>query len=477
MAFKGKSVIELRNFETGEVEMRTEDENMVTNAAYNLVNFDILGIKDSVVDLANRRPKWMTPLLKSCFGGLLLFEKNITEDVNMILPPCDNDNVGRASGVYTGSDARRGTLNASESKEINAGKGYRFVWDFPTDRCNGTICCVCLTSYAGGSVGLNTNDLTANTAGIISSLGPDTNGSTNPLLSESYIAQNSTDLAKFPNKSENCSAMGCFNPNEFLYAINDYNSKQIIFIRVKYSRKVGLSSFFIQESSEKTVTTTVPLTHPRKFKSDENYIYSIRTHDTNQLDVVIFDGSSLEVIKEETFAVQDAKFLTYSNTSAQTEDAIYSDGYYYVAANIQGQVGYYKIKAEDPSDYQIITYTGSGAFCINKLGESLFLIPTNKDTTPHRGFKLNSKQFDQINLSRRLWTTSGSYYATSSIRFANSKYIKPPFMLRLESMGTTSSDTYLQVFTPFLSTINNLSSPVVKNETQTMKVTYEITEV
>lgn len=477
MAFKGKSTIELRNAETGELEQRVEDENMVTNAAYNLINFSILGLKDSTSDLATRLPKWMSPLLKSCFGGLLLFEKNITEDANMILPPKDNDNVGRASGKYTGNDPRRGTLNASESKELNEGKGYRFVWDFPTDRGNGTIRCVSLTSTAGGATGLCTEDLTSGTNGITLGLGPSGGGSVNPLLSESYANQYDANLAEWPNRGENCAAMGCFKENEFLYATNDYNSKQITFTSIRYLRKVSLNAFFIQEATEKTITTHVPLTHPRKFKSDENYIYSIRAHDTNQLDIVIFDGASLEVVKEETITVQDASFLSYTRTTSQTEDAIYSDGFYYVAANAQGGKGYYKISSEDPSNYSLIPLENQNAFCINKIGESLFLVATNGAGNPNRGFKLCNDCFYPVNFPKRSWTTSGGYYSTSSIRFANSKYIKPPFVLRLESMDTSASDIRLQVFTPFLSTINNLSTPVVKNETQTMKVTYEITEI
>ncbi|MEF9918973.1 MAG: hypothetical protein RR790_06890, partial [Eubacterium sp.] len=68
-------------------------------------------------------------------------------------------------------------------------------------------------------------------------------------------------------------------------------------------------------------------------------------------------------------------------------------------------------------------------------------------------------------------------YPEPSFRIISSKFIKPPMILRGGQFREAGIQFGIDVFTPFLSTINNLTTPVVKNETQTMKVTYEITEV
>lgn len=46
----------------------------------------------------------------------------------------------------TSSDSTVGTYNENESGIIENGKGYRHVWDFGTDKSNGEISCICLTT-------------------------------------------------------------------------------------------------------------------------------------------------------------------------------------------------------------------------------------------------------------------------------------------------------------------------------------------
>ncbi|MEG0918292.1 MAG: hypothetical protein RSF68_14935, partial [Myroides sp.] len=81
---KGKSVIELRNAETGKIEQVIEDENMVTNAVSNIINHEF----DVNFDNAYWSDKvwWcLLPIWQQCFGGLLLFDGNITENVENII--------------------------------------------------------------------------------------------------------------------------------------------------------------------------------------------------------------------------------------------------------------------------------------------------------------------------------------------------------------------------------------------------------
>ena len=155
MAFKGKSTIELRNAETGELEQRVEDENMITNAAYNLANPPQT---DKVLNRTTRidMPHCINPLLNNCFSSLLLFEQSITEDPNNIIVSSSKvKSVGYAVDSYTGTDKLRGTLNTAETQELENGK--RYVWDFSTDKGNGTIRSVALSNPSAGLFGINSD--------------------------------------------------------------------------------------------------------------------------------------------------------------------------------------------------------------------------------------------------------------------------------------------------------------------------------
>lgn len=55
----------------------------------------------------------------------------------------------------TNTDTSIGTYNANESGRIENGKGYRHVWDFASDKANGEIGCICLTTKDGGTNGMH----------------------------------------------------------------------------------------------------------------------------------------------------------------------------------------------------------------------------------------------------------------------------------------------------------------------------------
>lgn len=99
----------------------------------------------------------LTPVYDHALGGVLLFPEPITEDVNNIYAPANNQPVAIGSNDgYTGEDARRGSFNSIDSGIIheegtNKELGFRYVWDFPTSAGNGPISCICLTSVFGGA--------------------------------------------------------------------------------------------------------------------------------------------------------------------------------------------------------------------------------------------------------------------------------------------------------------------------------------
>lgn len=484
MAFKGKSTIELRNAETGELEFKTEDENMITNAAYNILNYHekykSVGGSTSQYNLQHQ----LKPLWKECFGGLLLFEKNNTEDVNNIFPSPSNKIIGHAANSYSGNNPYRGSLNESESKEINDGKGRRLVWDFATDKANGTIRSVSLTCHSGGVSGLfydgvNEAILNENSRGWRYKV---LRGLSNGDYTQPTLIYDKVDLPYSYNLISNSgfNPIGCFKENEYLLAkTNSSGDKSVTFVtKIVDVDTVGLNYSWKTTFTEKLITTTAQLVRCDKFSTDGENIYSVYPHDTNKLDIVIFKGDSLEIISENSYTVQDATFYSMASlTSSALDrecygDAVYCNGYFYVLSSHSIYSGYtyydryYKINASDVSDYTIMDIGTKGS---------------NSGNPSYKVRLFNCNNFLMI----RPYTSSSGYYGFVEIENElrpcvlynsyppiTSKIIPAPMML-----NQTNSGFGICIMAPYMGTINNLSTPVVKNETQTMKVTYEITEI
>ena len=148
---KGRSKIQLFNAETGRTEFTVENTNLVTNAVSRLLNLkpEWAFTGGSITDIYRQ----LTPVCSKLMGGVLLWDDTITENANTVLPPAAVNNIGYAGGTYSGTNTMRGTLNQNESTAIT--NGYRFVWDFSTDKANGTIKSLSLTSRGGGNCGWN----------------------------------------------------------------------------------------------------------------------------------------------------------------------------------------------------------------------------------------------------------------------------------------------------------------------------------
>lgn len=152
MKLKGTMVIELTDTNTGDVETIAE-ENMVTNAVNHLLGVNPMAAFYNTGGKYDDQMVWndeMLPICPNMIGGVLLFPKAITEDVNNIFLSSDNLPVAYASSdVNATANTRRGSMNLTESKALD--DGYRFVWEFTPSQGNGTIAAVGLTHKHGGA--------------------------------------------------------------------------------------------------------------------------------------------------------------------------------------------------------------------------------------------------------------------------------------------------------------------------------------
>lgn len=148
---KGKTIIELTDTKTGEVE-RFEDNNLVTNAINEVIlkrkkylSFST-GSTNAFSEIKSNFIS-MFPLYKRFFGGIMLFENTVDE--NRMFLNGDDKIVGAGTfgNAYSGTDSLIGSYNQNES-EINEEEKYaKFVYDFATNQGNGTISAVSLGNY------------------------------------------------------------------------------------------------------------------------------------------------------------------------------------------------------------------------------------------------------------------------------------------------------------------------------------------
>lgn len=462
MAFKGKTTIELTNAETGVVEQKIEDENMVTNAVYNLVNGSCGSTE-------------LNTILNNCFSGLLLFEKNITEDVNTLVMPVENKMVGKGAGAYGLEDEPLiGNLNTAESTSLE--NGHRYVWDFATNRGNGTIRSVSLTSYKGGLTGY---ELTPNAKYdnynfmIFQPRGSALKSGATPLAYNSSVI---TSLDK------NKPIIGYVN-KKLIFANGTGGENSVTFSTRTTDKTVHLKNWTSYNYTEKLITSNKKLCSPINFTFYNNKYYSIYITSKTTFDVVVFNVVTFEIEKEETITCQDTKFLT---GSATIRNPIIYKGYYYIPESVSNEGYYYKINADDPTDYvarifnskikYIYSSTNTPTITQSRLnicGDFLFFLPatTSDFSSTDYVYYCTVAFWDGESVHKSVFISK----RMSNITIVNNTDVKLPYVVLFENYsGARIHDV---IFTPFLSTINNLSTPVVKNETQTMKVTYEITEI
>ena len=105
-------------------------------------------------------------LADTAFSGVIVCRDQIPEDGNNMMLPWTNEEVGHAGISNTNTDTTIGTYNENESGRIENGKGYRHVWDFASDKANGEIGCICLTTKDGGTCGMHDTYWELSTGGI-----------------------------------------------------------------------------------------------------------------------------------------------------------------------------------------------------------------------------------------------------------------------------------------------------------------------
>lgn len=200
---KGKTTIQLFNEKSRELVKEIHEENMITNAVDTILNppdFIEMGMDSEADRSFNMLHDLQGNLADTVFRGVIVCRDSIPENGDNMMLPWTNEEIGHAGIINTNSDTSIGTYNENESGLIENGKGYRHVWDFPSDKANGEISCICLTTKDGGTCGYN------NTYPNLSMGGTDLNSNS----TNGYKNTLHTIVGRYINDSE-------FNSNNFKF--------------------------------------------------------------------------------------------------------------------------------------------------------------------------------------------------------------------------------------------------------------------
>jgi hypothetical protein len=394
-------------------------------------------------------------------GGILLFSKTLDEKADNIYQYSDNMPVAYASNnVNSTSNTARGSLNQTESKKLD--NGYKFVWEFTPSQGNGTIAAIALTSALGGQNGFGS--LVGDASAFL-------------LLKRANIG----DIAQSKQMVLFEAVEVQFEKN-LMYSMTFKNSAVLIrkvrlpIFDIGLNEKLDDSTYTVLE--EKSVTTSTfsllgdYTTYGDFFDGKDGYWYgfSNQGNSSGSAKMVWVKISKTDYsMTEGQWTLTNAKLM---DTGTRDEDSSYPirtvkacmrNGYLYVPA--YNKKGIYKINVSNSADVSLIDFgftskwkplcdSGSCEVYMTLVGDIIvagdFQVLAD-DTIVHTqgSARLKEAATPLFQYKHFLLGWGGSY-------------------------GNEYRNMYL--LTPYLASINNLSTAVVKTTDKTMKITYTLTE-
>ena len=462
MKLKGTAVIELTDVNTSEVETYVE-ENMVTNAVNNILGLNPMAVFYCEAEY-NTGLVWTDNLLPICpnmIGGILLFPKALEEDADNIYVGSDNLPIAYASNnVNSTANTARGSMNLTESKQLD--NGYKFVWEFTASQGNGTIAALGLTSALGGQNGFG-----------------------------SSVADTSTFLQL---KEVDLSSLSMANQLVFFEAVEVDFEKDLLYtitfedsaVRVRKVRvpifSIGLNektddtTFTVLEDKAITTSTFQLLgdytLYGEFLDGQDGYWYGFSNEENSSGDAtMVWVKISKEdySIEEGTWTLSNAYLMAVGNrdTSSSYPERISQccmrDGYLYVPA--YNKKGIYKINVNNSADVTLIEFGfTSGWKPLCESGTCEIYMTLIGDLIVGGDFQITADD----TVIKTKGNTKLNHAATPLFQYKN-------FLL---GWGGSYGNEYrtMYLLTPYLATINNLTSAVVKTTDKTMKITYTLTE-
>ena len=452
---KGKTEIVLTDVYTGRSQ-KIMEHNMMTNALN-----EIFKQEGYMKDKSYMYGEVFSPPFKTALGGILLFDKAIPENASTYFAPAGTNLT--ACGVYgvknTTADTLRGDFNSEESVVDRNARSVKYVYDFATSKGNGTIACVCLTSYNGG----------------YSSYGAPAYGGTDQ-RGQFFLNTAQRNYLK-GNGDKGIIAVDYTNDQVITFTPStsgSYINAITVYKRHGYMKTLSFLDYSDGTAriiSEKTISIDNIYSGNYSWNYDKtaNAFYLVGSANNN---TSISSGGTIRVI---AISLDTLTAQTY-NLANPLDEALYAymayvyDGCVYITNGSRDKVC--RIRLADDSDFTEISavkdafYSLPLAFTL----EGRIYVPSNQS-----GTNMNYLPFTIIDTATN--TVRATQSSTNYTGGESNKRFVPVIgsdIMRYDLTGSTYN--YFCVPCNYLATINNLSAPVKKTEAQTMKVIYTITE-
>ena len=481
---KGTTKIELTDVNTGETQV-IEKHNAITGAMQEIFS-PVVGHLTTEATLASNLPAYTTLL-----GGLLLFDGRINGDPLPLFAPDDVNLVGCARYNYANTlgSLYMGSYDVNESSFSTTEKIAKFVYNFTQSQANGTINSICLTHRNGGA-GVYRSDFTFKSLAV--------------RLANTVWATPTNKITR--NSRDRSVSFGSFNTNENLFVVDIDNDVAYYFrataatTLVIVKRRLGLKQFSMFGNAQDIISeTTITLTNALhttnntyNFDLDDNALYIMSASST-----VVNAGGSFLVTK---VPLNGTAATQYTMTNKHTASVYITTGYVHreqlymttggTSVVVSGKSTHKFMVVRHPLDGGAATTHGYATNSTNNSGavprpmyaaDGRMYWQGYFDTTSGTGglqVTNGNAPPDESNTTTcgvdvLDYTQAGSYYPITCTLVLNHP------MLQYLSAHNSGGGSFVEGFyflSHYLATVNNLATPIVKAPTQTMKITYTITE-
>ena len=440
---QGKATIQLFDVVTGREVQRTEDKNLITNFYKNL--FEV-AMKNIHIKMMGYGPWTMLNALSplEASKGVILFDTAQTESADTLLPT-GGECLGHAGGDYSATDPFRGDYNASESGAIT--NGYNHVWDFATDKANGTIRSVCLTTQRGGDIGYKSNEwqaitVTAPVTDILSGLDLSTLAfSPTGIGTSSLLVGVAQAAADFYWQEGVSGTIKMHRSNKINFSAIAYSQASILAYKDFVQKTLGASEYLFLNFVGSTLYGLL-------YNSSTQEI-CLKTYDmslTELTTLTLGTGHTMNYsTQRNTWGMVNNIIFVKSSTASVIDRDNATTGVYIDSITVSG-----------------ITYVGQFSDDFIWLAKDSYNSGATYTYYLHDGTTQYGEICDKCD--------SSFDYGVNGIRIWYDDGIPTPFVLH-------QGRYYIKggVWRPTFFSVNNLASPVTKTSSNTMKVTYQLT--
>lgn len=463
---RGFLKVELFDAESGELVSKAEKENLVTNA---------IRIGCQAYAATGKMGNFM-PLATMGLGGIMLFDDALDADADNILFPKNAHIVGYGTQTVDTENTLRGSKNVAESFVRKGADGRaKTVWDFGTSQANGIISAVALTKCRTPFAPLKNDEVAA-----IRYHDGDYEGyySDKAVLAYEdgyvYICRSVTVNTTHTGTSGNYTYTTTYRIDIYkLYApMRDYKVGDEATYLPTNIDEIYQSITWTQTSGEQAELSAASCICVDYADEDES-AYLVWSPGNASGDGRIYvtkitrDGLH--------WSASDTVIITCAGARLINNYGYVVDGYYVIAAN--NRASFYKIAVDNPLDIRQVAlpegwmvYTDSGYLRPSRNGVVFFVAYINRTvaTQTERAYRRGILYPDGT-----VVIEGADYTESSDLPGSYISYETPDGNVFGGERNRRVEGKYIS---NYLGTIANLPTPIVKNASQTLKITYTLVD-